>query len=591
MPPPTTPFPAPAPKPVPPGDEHPWKQPARRVAWVAAIYCAIIAVALIFSYFRSRATDPINNRDLARLKASLVQTPLDERLKSQIRTLDVDLRTHYLAYMARVQQSGWLLLAGALALLPALHYATWRKRLPRPGKYVLQPLAAEKDATRSRWAVAAVGALAGGLGLLAVNSSQSELAKVAATKKVSTGQSNAVQQVDTSIPTPAEIARHWPRFRGPSGSAMSAFTNVPITWNGTNGQGVVWKTALPYPSPNSPVVWGNRIFLTGGDSGQREVFCFDTADGKMLWHKPVGKPGKPLPKEDEEGRYFATSTCATDGRRVYAIFETGDVAAFDYQGNQVWAKNLGKPDNQYGYATSLEVCQNTLLVQWDEGDEEANKSKIIALNTATGAEAWKSAPRPVGASWATPILINTGAREQLIACGNPWLMSYDPANGTELWRAKICRGEVTPSAVFAGGFVVTANEELHATKPDGTGDVTKSHVAWKAQDGIPDICSPLCDGKYVYLLTSSGILTVYELASGKKAYEKEVEMEFKASPSGAGGRIYLAVEKGVTVVFQGGPEYKELARSSLGEEMSASPAFADGRIYLRGKNNLFCLGK
>jgi outer membrane protein assembly factor BamB len=330
--------------------------------------------------------------------------------------------------------------------------------------------------------------------------------------------------------------------------------------------------------------------MTGGSAVKREVYCFDGGDGQLLWQKSVGKPGTPLPKDEEEGRYFATSTTATDGRRVYAIFETGDVAAFDFQGNQVWARNLGKPDNQYGYSASLEVYKNTLIIQWDEGDEEANKSRIIAFHTASGQEAWKTAPRPVGATWSTPAVINTGARDQLIACGNPWLMSYDPANGTELWRAKICHGEVTPSPVFSGGLVITANDTLHGTRPDGSGDVTKTHVRYKGEDGIPDICSPLADGKHVYLTTSSGILTVYDIQTGKKAYEKELDLEFKSSPSAAGERVYFVAEKGITIVAQAGPVYRELARSELGEEVQASPAFANGRIYLRGKKHLFSLG-
>jgi outer membrane protein assembly factor BamB len=275
---------------------------------------------------------------------------------------------------------------------------------------------------------------------------------------------------------------------------------------------------------------------------------------------------------------------------VYAIFETGDLAAFDYQGQEVWQKSLGKPDNQYGYATSLEVYKNLLIVQWDQGDEESGKSVIYAFNTATGAEVWKTAPRPVGASWGTPIVAQTPQKPILVAVGNPWLMCYDPDSGSELWRAQVCHGEVTPSPIYAGGMVITANEELVATKPDGSGDVTKTHVAWKQLDGIPDICSPLSDGKYVYLLTSSGILTVYELATGKRMYEHELEMEFKASPSLGGGRLYFAGENGVTILAAPGPKFEELGRNKLPDTVYASPAFVDGRIYIRGKTHLYCLG-
>jgi outer membrane protein assembly factor BamB len=593
---PETPNPKPAAvasKPAPSADDHPWKQPARRVAWVAGVYCALIAVALIYSVQRSRAIDPINNRELAGLKATLVQNPMDDALKARIRALDVELRREFLRHQGLVQKSGWLLLGGVLVLLPALHFATWRKRLPRRGKYVLQPLLAEVDNARSRLAVGVLAALVAGVGLWAVSGDHSDLEQVLMAKKAVVATTNTAMvaaAVDTSLPSAAEVAANWPRFRGPAGAAVSAYTNVPLTWNGTNGQNVLWKTSVPLFSPNSPVVWSNRVFMTGANSARHEVYAFDTADGKLLWQKQVGKEGKQLSKEDEEGKYFAPSTGATDGRRFYAIIETGDVAAFDFQGNQVWARNLGKPDNQYGYSTSLEVYKNTLLVQWDQGDEESGKSILMALNTATGQEVWKTAPRPVGASWATPNVVNAGGRDQLIASGNPWLISYDPAGGAEFWRAKVCGGEVTPSAVFAGGFVISANEKLSVIKPDGSGDVTKTHVPWRGEDGIPDICSPVSDGKFVYLLTSSGTLTVYDLATGKKAYEKELEIEVKSSPSVAGDRVYIAGEKGVTFVVQTGPFFKELARAGLGEDVLASPAFADGRIYLRGRKQLFCVG-
>jgi outer membrane protein assembly factor BamB len=191
-------------------------------------------------------------------------------------------------------------------------------------------------------------------------------------------------------------------------------------------------------------------------------------------------------------------------------------------------------------------------------------------------------------------VFKTPTRFELLAAGNPWLMSYDPATGKEWWRAKVCHGEVTPSPVFGGGFIITANEEICALKPDGAGDVTKTHVVWKALDGIPDICSPLVDGKLAYMLTSSGVLTTYDLANtkpeAKPLYEKELEEDFKASPSLAGGRLYFFSEKGNMIVAEAGPQFKLIAKSNLGDEIFACPAFGDGRIYIRARSNLYCIG-
>jgi len=305
---------------------------------------------------------------------------------------------------------------------------------------------------------------------------------------------------------------------------------------------------------------------------------------------PGTDPEPPTVMEDSGG--YAPSTPATDGRRVYAMYANGDVAAFDYSGNPVWAINLGKLDNSYGHSTSLEQYQDRLLIQLDQGGAKDGKSKLLALDTATGKTVWQSPVRPVPNSWSTPIVVQANQRAQVITCANPWVISYDPTNGTELWRAQALYGEVTPSPIFAGGFVITVNEgeKISAIKPDGTGDVTKTHIAWSADEGLPDICSPVSDGKQVYLVTSGGTVTCYDLTSGKKLWDKEFEIGFKASPSIAGDRLYLFCDKGLAIQLQTGPEFKELNRSEMGEEILASPAFADGRFFVRAKETLFCIG-
>jgi outer membrane protein assembly factor BamB len=358
---------------------------------------------------------------------------------------------------------------------------------------------------------------------------------------------------------------------------------------------MLWKAAVPIFNPNSPIVWGNRVFLTGATAGNREVYCFDALSGRLLWQKPVNTPegssGEP-PTVSEESGSFAAATAATDGRRVYAIFATGDVAAFDFKGNLVWAINLGKPDNSYGHASSLEIYQDRLLVLFDQGTGKDGKSKLLALDTLSGKTVWQSQPRPIPNSWASPILVNTGQRNLIVTCGNPLAIAYDPATGTELWRAQVLYGEITPSPIYANGLVLTAmeGEKLSAIRPDGVGDVTKTHVVWTADEGLPDIPSPLSDDQRIYLATSGGAVTCYDAKTGKKLWDKELEVSFKSSPSLAGNRVYLVADNGLTFVLHAGPEFKELARSDLGEEVLASPAFADGRIYIRGKQHLFCLG-
>ncbi|TFG48106.1 MAG: serine/threonine protein kinase, partial [Candidatus Brocadiia bacterium] len=364
-------------------------------------------------------------------------------------------------------------------------------------------------------------------------------------------------------------------------------------WDGQSGKGIIWKTPVPLAGHNSPIVWEDRVFLSGSDGKKQEIYCFDAESGKILWqgnvpHVAVGSSAA-LKLDEETG--YAASTMATDGRKVYAIFATGDVAAFDFKGNKAWTISLGIPDSTYGYASSLDMFRNLLLIQYDQGSAEAGKSKLIALDTSSGRTVWE-AKRPVPGSWTSPITAKTPQGFQLITCADPWVIAYDPNNGREIWRADCLGSDSAPSPIYAGGFVfaVESSTELLAIKPDGTGDVTKTHIAWKAEDGIPDITSPVSNGQLIWLLESGGVLTAYQVSDGTKLWEKDFEMSFQASPGLAGESLYLLSDKGVMIIVEAGREFREIARAEMGEKCYATPAFADGRIYIRSIKNLYSIG-
>jgi outer membrane protein assembly factor BamB len=253
---------------------------------------------------------------------------------------------------------------------------------------------------------------------------------------------------------------------------------------------------------------------------------------------------------------------------------------------------LGTPDSAYGYASSLEIYRNLLLIQYDQGSAEDNKSKLMALNTFSGVTIWETR-RPVPNSWVSPIVIRIGDRDQVITCGDPWVIAYNPDNGAELWWAKCIGGEVAPSPIYAGGLILAIEPytKLVAIRPDGQGDVTKTHIAWSIKDNTPDICCPVSNGQLVFLLSSEGMLFCYKVTDGTKLWEKDIRENFRASPSLVSGRLYLLSEQGIMFIMEVGTECKELARCELGEDCFASPAFADGRIYIRGLKNLYCIGK
>lgn len=390
-------------------------------------------------------------------------------------------------------------------------------------------------------------------------------------------------------PTAEEISANWPYFRGPGGLGYSTYTNVPEKFNVESGEGIVFKNAVPIEGFNSPIVWGERVFVSGGNKEVLQVYCYDAANGKLLWTGDVPRQGgeKVNPMEDTG---FAASTMVTDGRRVYAIFATGDIGCFDFTGKRLWAKSLGVPDNSYGHASSLTMYRNLVLVQLDQGQSEDEKSRLIALEGFSGGTVWE-VKRRVSGSWTSPIVIETEKGPQIITC-DPCMIAYNPTNGAELWRADCLGPDVVPSAVYGNGlvFAIHPYTKLVAYRADGTGDVTETHIAWKADEGISDICSPLTNGKVVLLLTTDGYMNCYDATDGKKLWDKDLEEEFFASPSFVGEKVYLLSGKGALIVADILGGYKDVARSELGEKCFASPAFADGRIYIRGEKNLYSIG-
>jgi outer membrane protein assembly factor BamB len=573
-----------------------WPQAQVRAAVISGAFCVVVAALLLANRIESRAYDPLTSPELKQLKTALLQNPTDEALKKQIRAADLQIRRTHSRRVRLAERGGWLLILGASVFLFSVQSAIYRRKLPKTEKVERTHETDEQAATAGRLAVTVAGLALGGVAWTMVAHTPSYLPARPAKNAATAESAAAVEAAPTTpFPTAEELKKNWPRFRGPGGAGVSAYANMPVKWDAKTGENILWKSPVPIIGPNSPVVWGNRVFLCGATEKKREVYCFDGATGKLLWQKAVGDiPGTDpeAPTVMDDGG-FAPSTVATDGRRVYAIFANADVAAFDYQGNRVWARNLGKFDDSYGHACSLEQYHDRLLIQADQGTGKDGKSKVFALDTATGNTVWESAPRPVSGSWASPILINTGQRDLFITIGKPWVIAYDPATGKELWRAEALSGEVTPSPVFGAGFVFTAmeGEKLAAIKPDGSGDVSKTHVAWSAEDGLPDISSPLCDGQRVYLATSGGEITCYNAANGKKLWEKEFDsISFKSSAALAGDKVYIFSDKGTCIILQAGDTYQEVGRGEVGEEVLSSPAFADGRFYIRGKKTLFCIG-
>jgi len=602
-----------------PGAESAYRL-AVRLAVVAAVFSIVVAALMGYEYSQRRLAHPFEDEAYLALKAALDAQPENEQLKQHIRTLDYRLRQQYFRQRNFAATGAVLLLAGVAVFLACLRLALrLRRKLPMPSPPEMFADEEPPAMRWGRWAVATLGLvlLAGTLAFsyallrstplpVAMLPGDSDGAHVGTQSKEqpradqssppdSPGMKVTIQVGDARLPLSEEAARYWPRFRGPGGLGVSLYTNLPTSWDATTGRNIRWKSPVPLPGVNSPIVWADRVFVTGADEKQRQVFCFHADTGELLWAADVpgtpestARPPKVLPDTG-----FAAPTAATDGQRVYAIFANGDLAAFDFQGKLVWNVSLGIPDNSYGHASSLELYKNLLIVQFDQGTAKEKKSRLYAFDTSTGKRVWEVV-REVPNSWATPTVIHAAGRDQLITCADPWVIAYNPADGRqEYWRAKVLRQDVGPSPTFADGLVYVANQfpYLSAIKPDGSGDVTKSHVVFTAEDGLPDTCSPLATSQFVFLLTSDGLLTCYDAKSGEKLWEHDFDgLPFSSSPGLVGKLVYLVSKEGKSFVIEPTREgCKIVAEGNLGENCVTSPAFQDGRIYLRGQKHLFCI--
>jgi len=313
------------------------------------------------------------------------------------------------------------------------------------------------------------------------------------------------------------------------------------------------------------------------------VYCIDRNTGKFLWEREVnnipGSPATPPRTTDDTG--LAAPSLTTDGSRVFAIFGTGDIIAFDMDGNRLWARNLGVPRNHYGHSSSLLTWDNKVFVQYDT---QAG-SRVMALNTATGQTIWET-PRTSDVSWASPILANVNGEFQLVLLGNPDFAAYNVTTGRELWNIKCMSGEVGVSPVFGGGLVFAANEyaTMIAVNP-----VTGEKV-WEDRYYLPEVSSPAYHDGFLYIGTTFAVIASFEAATGKFVWEFDAENSFYSSPVIADGKLYVFDTSGKAYIFRPGRQPELIASPELGERVYSTPAFANGRIYIRGNKHLYCIG-
>jgi outer membrane protein assembly factor BamB len=404
-----------------------------------------------------------------------------------------------------------------------------------------------------------------------------------------------------SLPFLASAA-NWPHWRGPNHDGLSAEVNLPSKWSAT--ENILWRLPLPGAGSSTPVIWGERIFLTSAAPGEISLLCLSTA-GKELWRQPLGieKNGG---KREGNG---ASPSPSTDGQRVYALTGAGEFAAFNFEGKEIWRLNVqekfGKFRYGFGFHSTPLLHQGRLYLQLIH----AGGGRVIALEAATGSTLW-NIDRPSDGraecehSYASACLWNNGQRAYLVTHGNDYAVAHGLKDGKEIWRL----GDLNPkesynttlrfvaSPVAVAGLIVVPtakNRGVVAVKPEATGELKAGAAGeqWRLPSGTPDVPSPLVYGSEVYLCKENGFLTCLDAKTGAQHYSQRTHnQKHRASPVAADGKIYLTAADGTVSVIKAGPHFELLAANKLPDETTASPAISGGRIYLRGFDAFYAIG-
>ncbi len=420
---------------------------------------------------------------------------------------------------------------------------------------------------------------------------------------------------------------NWPQFRGPFASGLGT-GSPPIEWNLKTGRNILWSTVIPGLGHSSPIVWGDRLFLTSavpatgeaslkvglyGDVASVEgepaqsfkVFCLDRRSGKILWERTASS-GRPRIKRHPKSTH-ANPTPATDGKRLVVFFGSEGLFTYGLDGKLLWSKDFGvldsgfytMPEAQWGFASSPVIFENAVVIQ---ADVQKN-SFLAAFDADTGRELWRT-PRSDVPTFGTPTVAPYTARGakdwQIVVNGWRHIGGYDLKTGKELWRLQGAGDIPIPTPVYLDGLVVITNAHgqgrpIFAVRTDAAGDLTRnrSAVAWTQERAGNYIQTPLLHGGLAYLCYDNGVLSVYRLATGVRLYQQRLggaASGFSSSPVAAGGRLYITNEEGHSYVLALGPEYKLLAENDIGETVMATPAISGGVLYVRGAKHLFAIG-
>lgn len=620
-------------------------QLSQNIALIAGIFCTAVALLLLLNFWQVSKSDPIESKALEALVERLKQEPNNEELKAEIRDFDLLARKAYFNSQWQVKTGAFLMLFGAIVLAFALQvYYAAKSKIDEPDakheNEIASRILAQKGIIIVGVVVMVFAVVASfatvnhlnyynaegltaesettvvedGIEVIEITPSpeiaESEEEPIETKSEVKVDETNAVEEstndtndeVDASQPETAttepepasqqenpgltleNIKSNHNALRGPLSQGVIFHEDIPTEWDGAAGTNIIWKSPIPKHGYNSPIIWGDKIFIAGADQTAREVYCYNRNTGELLWTGVAdniqGSPAT-LPRvTDDTG--LSAPTLTTDGNAVFAIFATGDVIAFTMTGERLWARNLGLPNNHYGHSSSLVTWDGKLFVQFDTN----SGGRVVALDNKSGEIIWDK-EREAHISWASPVLAEIDGKYQVILTADPIVAGYDLSSGDELWQVECMMGEVGPSVAFDNGLVFAANEYAILVAIDPK----TSSIVWEDDYYLPEASSPLAHDGLLIVCTSYGVIACYDNKSGEMYWEDDVGNTLYSSPVVAENKIFIMDNDGTMYIYEFGKELKKLAENELGEMAGTTPAFADGKIYIRGDQNLYCIGK
>ena len=404
------------------------------------------------------------------------------------------------------------------------------------------------------------------------------------------------------------LAENWPNWRGPSGDGVSAGKGIPTKWSST--ENIAWRIAVPGEGHSSPIVWGDKVFLTSSltEKNKRILLCIDRLSGQTVWKRDVVQSP---PETVHRLNSRASGTPATDGKQVYVTFmrAEGDeviapnvgserlitpgkiiVAAYDLDGNEKWKTNVGDFLSAHGFNTCPVLFEDLVILN---GDHDGN-AYLVALDRQSGRQRWRTRRENKTRSYVTPIIRKIDGITQMILSGSLCIASYDPRNGKRHWIVDGPTEQFVASMVYDGKYVFATGgyPERHtlAIRPGGKGNVTDTHIAWRTTRGAAYVPSPIISGRYLLMVADSGIASCFEARTGKRHWMERLPGGHSPSPVSADGLVYFVSDRGVTTIIRPSETFAVIAKNELGEPVSASPAISQGQIFLRTHRHLYCIG-